>query len=127
MALVYGLSCDAPVDGDVLNRRLVVNVNGNDVAKNTYSGDTVDFGEFTFNQGDDVVVILVDVDDVGNESEPATVQFQAMDTIAPKVPGGFSVTLLREVNDVTPSPEPVVDPTTPEPVVDPVTPEPSGV
>jgi hypothetical protein len=122
MALVYGLSCEAPVDSDVVNRRLVVNVNGNDVAKNTYSSDVVDFGEFTFSQGDDVVMILVDIDDAGNESDPATVQFQAVDTIPPRVPGGFSVSLLREVEDTTPAPttpepEPVVE-TTPEPVVE---------
>jgi hypothetical protein len=133
MALVYRLSCEAPVDSDVIRRRLLVNVNGNDVKKNTYSKNVEDFGEFTFNQGDDVVMILVDIDDAGNESEPAMVQFQALDTIPPRMPGGFSVSLLREVDDTTP--EPIVEKTTtttPEPVPNTPTvpdssPGPSGV
>jgi hypothetical protein len=53
---------------------------------------------------------LVDVDDVGNTSPPATLEFVATDTIPPEVPGGFTVSLVREVEDVTPSPEVLSDP-----------------
>lgn len=121
MALVYGFSCKSPVDSDVVERRLRVNVNGNDVSNKSYSSTTTDFGEFSFNQNDDVVLILVDVDDAGNVSDPATIQFQALDTIPPKVPGGFSVSLLREIEDVLPTPAPTPAPvleTTPAPVAE---------
>lgn len=126
MALVYELLCNAPADSDVVERLLRVNVNGNDVSNKSYPSDTTNFGEFTFNQKDDVVFILVDVDDADNESEPAMVQFQALDTIPPRIPGGFKVSLLREVDDVTPTPEPVLETTTTEAPVTP-NPGPSGV
>jgi hypothetical protein len=107
MALVYSLSCEAPVDGDVVERRLTVAVNGETVSTDPYAPDTVDFGEFTFAQDDNVVVSLVDVDDVGNVSDPAVLEFVATDTLPPVVPGGFSVALVREVPDeVDPKPEP---------------------
>lgn len=107
MALVYSLSCEAPVDGDVVERRLTVTVNGETVSTDPYAPDTVDFGEFTFAQDDNVVLSLVDIDDVGNVSEPAVLEFVATDTLPPVVPGGFSVALVREVPDaVDPEPEP---------------------
>jgi len=121
MALVYELLCKTPVDSDVVERRLRVNVNGNDVSIKSYPSNTSNFGELFFKQGDDVVLILVDVDDAGNESEPATIQFQAVDTIPPRIPGGFKVSLLREVDDVKPTPAPPPPPaletTTESPVV----------
>lgn len=132
MALVYELLCNAPADSDVVERRLRVNVNGNDVSNKSYPSNTTNFGEFTFKQKDDVVFILVDVDDADNESEPAMVQFQALDTIPPRIPSGFKVSLLREVDDVAPTPAPVLETTTPKPNTTteaPVTPVPgpSGV
>lgn len=113
MKLVYGLTCSAPVDADVMERRLTVSVNGEVVSTNSYEASTVDFGEFKFVQDDNVVLTLVDVDDVGNVSDPAVVEFLATDTLPPALPGGFGVALLREEADV----EPVVEPV--EPVVDP--------
>jgi hypothetical protein len=58
-----------------------------------------------------VVLSLVDVDDSGNKSAPATVEFVALDTLAPAQPGGFNVTLVSEkvVDDA-----PVVEDVTPE-------------
>jgi len=109
MALVYSLSCESPVDGDVVERRLTVAVNGETVSTDPYAPDTVDFGEFTFAQDDNVSVTLVDVDDVGNVSDPAVLEFVATDTLPPVVPGGFSVSLLREVAD-EPAPEPEPSP-----------------
>lgn len=114
MALVYGLSCAAPVDADVVERRLSVSVNGEVKLTNSYESTTVDFGEFTFAQDDNVVVTLMDVDDVGNVSDPAVLEFVATDTLPPAVPGGFTVSLLREVADdpvdVVPDPVDMDDP-----------------
>jgi hypothetical protein len=97
MALVYSVTCSRPVDVDVIERRLVTKVNGEVVSSNVYDAGTVDFGEVLFSDGDSVILSLVDVDDAGNVSEPATLEFVAADTIPPQVPGGLGVTLLREV------------------------------
>jgi len=95
MGLVYELTCSAPVDDDVMERRLTVKVNGAVVATDFYANNVTNLGERTFVQGDNVVLSLVDVDDVGNISEPAFVEFVAHDTIAPSVPG-LEVKLVRE-------------------------------
>ena len=95
MGLVYELTCAAPVDDDVMERRLTVKVNGALVATDFYANNITNLGERTFVQGDNVVLSLVDVDDVGNISEPAVVEFVAHDTIAPSVPG-LEVKLVRE-------------------------------
>lgn len=95
MGLVYEVTCAAPVDADVMERRLTVTVNGVAVATDVYANNVTNLGERTFVQGDNVVLSLVDVDDVGNISEPAVVEFVATDTIAPSVPG-LDVKLVRE-------------------------------
>lgn len=95
MGLVYELTCAPPVDADVMERRLTVKVNGAVVATDFYASNVSNLGERTFVQGDNVVLSLVDVDDVGNVSEPAVVEFVATDTIAPSVPG-LDVKLVRE-------------------------------
>lgn len=118
MALVYGLLCGETSDTDVVERRLTVEANGEVVTINSYSPLTTDLGEFTFNQEDNVVLSLVDVDDAGNVSEPAVLSFVAKDTLPPQAPGGFSVALLREVEDspaTTVAPEENVSPETTAP------------
>lgn len=110
MALVYALAVGATADGDVVERRLTVEVNGEVEKINSYPAATVDMGELSFKQGDSVVLSLVDVDDAGNVSEPAVLAFVAADTIPPQAPGGFAVSLLREVADTTAPPVEPVDP-----------------
>ena len=61
-----------------------------------FDGQSVDFGELSFADNDEVVLTLVDVDDAGNVSKPATLQFTAKDNVPPSAPGGFSVALVRE-------------------------------
>ena len=95
MGLVYELTCSTPTDLDVVERRLTVTVNGNVVATDSYSNTVTVLGERTFAQGDNVTVSLVDVDDAGNVSEPAVIEFVANDTIAPSVPG-LNIQLVRE-------------------------------
>lgn len=100
LMLVYSISVGAAVDNDVSERRMTVEVNGQTVETQTYSFDVVNLGEKSFNEGDKVKLTLVDVDDVGNVSEPAVVEFVAADTIPPSSPGGFGVNLVREDFDV---------------------------
>lgn len=95
MALVYSVSAGAPVDSDVVVREITVAVNG-EVKETRSFGSVTDFGEFSFEQGDNVVITLVDIDDAENRSQPAECSFQAADTIPPAQPGSFGVTLVRE-------------------------------
>jgi hypothetical protein len=94
--LVYNVTSGPVVDNDVMERRLAVSVNGETVKTSTHPSDTTSFGELSFSDNDNVVLTLVDVDDAGNVSPPATFEFLALDTIAPAKPGEFGVTLVRE-------------------------------
>ncbi len=96
MALVYNVTAAAPVDADVVERRLNVTVNGEEKNSQFYSPETTSFGELSFTQNDSVVLTLVDVDDAGNVSTPAVLEFVAADTIPPVAPGGLGVALVRE-------------------------------
>ncbi|NDD84181.1 hypothetical protein EBZ38_07895 [bacterium] len=94
--LVYNVTAGQVVDSDVAERRLSVSVNGEVVKTTTHPSNTTSFGELSFADNDRVVLTLVDVDDAGNSSSPATYEFVALDTIPPATPGEFGVTLVRE-------------------------------
>jgi hypothetical protein len=94
--LVYGVSAAAPVDSDVVERRLTVDVEDSDPVTTTFGGDATDLGEVKVERDAEVTLSLVDVDGSGNVSEPATFTFLATDTIPPATPGEFGVTLLRQ-------------------------------
>lgn len=94
--LVYGVSAAAPVDSDVVERRLTVDVEDSDPVTTTFGGDTTDLGEVKVERDAVVELSLVDVDSSGNVSEPATFSFTATDTIPPARPGEFGVTLIRQ-------------------------------
>ncbi len=120
--LVYKVSVGPVVDKDVVERQLVVAVNGVEVDETTtFSADSTDLGEIRVKQDDKVLLTLVDVDDAGNRSEPAVFEFVAVDTLPPAQPGAFGVTLVAEeeadavVEPETPAVEPdaVVEPETP--------------
>lgn len=98
MALVYSVSAGPVVDHDVVARRLTVTVDGVADVLPDFPADTTLFGEvITVPQDASVVLTLVDIDDAGNASEPAFVEFVALDTIPPAQPGSFGVTLVREI------------------------------
>lgn len=114
--LVYEISVGAPAVGDVVARRLTVVVNGVAQEVKEFPADTVSFGALAVPQDAEVLLSLSDRDDAGNYSEPATIEFVAADTIAPPVPGAFTVTLVGEVpadRTVTTTTDEVV-PTEPE-------------
>lgn len=94
--LTYVVTANAPVDADVVQRELVVTINGEVTATTVFPGSAVDLGTVTAPQDADVKLTLVDVDDVGNKSLPAEFYFVAVDTIPPAAPGGFTVTLVGE-------------------------------
>lgn len=94
--LVYGVSAAAPVDSDVVERRLTVDVEDSEPVTTTFGGDVTELGEVKVERDAVVTLSLVDVDGSGNVSEPATFSFVATDTIPPARPGEFGVTLLRQ-------------------------------
>lgn len=99
MALVYSVTAGPVVDHDVVSRNFTVTVDGEEFHKEEFAPATTNFGEISVPQGARVVLTLVDVDDAGNVSDPASLEFTATDTIPPTTPGGFGVTLLRETQD----------------------------
>jgi hypothetical protein len=96
MALVFQVTAGAPVDGDVVSRELTTVVGGEVVSTKEFAGSDVLLGEISVPQDAEVVLTLVDIDDAGNRSQPAVVEFTATDTISPSQPGSFGVSLVRE-------------------------------
>jgi len=94
--LTYQVTVGAPVDHDVVSRQLTVTVDGVSEGSKSYEGAATDLGTIEVAQNSNVVLSLVDVDDAGNYSEPAVVEFVASDTLRPSTPGSFSVTLVSE-------------------------------
>lgn len=114
--LVYEIAVGAPAGGDVVARRLTVVVNGLPQEVKEFPAETVSFGALSVPQDAEVQLALSDRDDAGNYSEPAVIEFVAIDTIAPPQPGTFTVTLVGELpadrvvttttDDVVVTPEP---------------------
>lgn len=133
--LVYKVSVGPVADKDVVERQLVVAVNGASSPDEfkVFPADSTDLGEIRVKQDDKVLLTLVDVDDAGNRSEPAVLEFVASDTLPPAQPGAFGVTLVAEEEEeveveedegeepVAPI-EPEVPAVEPEVVVEPETP-----
>ena len=102
-SLRYQVSVGPVVDGDVVTRQLSVYVNGADTPREVrnYRPTDTNLGDVIVEQGAAVVLRLVDIDDAGNQSEPAVLEFVAEDTIAPAQPGSLGVTLVGEYTDET--------------------------
>jgi hypothetical protein len=96
MALVYTVSAGPAVDADVTGRQLTVVVNGEVLSIVELAGSATDLGEVKVEQNSNVTLSLVDIDDAGNRSQPAVLDFVATDTIPPAQPGSLGVTLARE-------------------------------
>ncbi|NBT76099.1 MAG: hypothetical protein EBT15_09045 [Betaproteobacteria bacterium] len=103
--LVYKVSVGPVVDADVVERQLVVAINGTNPVDEfkVFPADTTELGEISVPQGASVLLTLVDVDDAGNRSEPAVLEFVAEDTLPPAQPGAFGVTLVREEKNEEPT------------------------
>jgi hypothetical protein len=94
--LIYSVTASAPSAADVVERRLTVEVSGQEAVSTTHPGEETNLGEIAVPQDSTARLSLVDVDDAGNVSEPAVFEFTAVDTIPPAAPGQFGVTLVRE-------------------------------
>lgn len=94
--LTYRVSAAAPVDADVVKRLLTLSINGEDQGTAELAANTTDLSVFSAPQDAAIVLTLVDVDDAGNKSDPAVLEFTAVDTLAPAQPGSFGVTLVGE-------------------------------
>ena len=108
--LTYQVTVGAPQVSDVVSRNMTIVVDGANEGEKQFPGNALDLGRIDVIQGSKVVLTLVDVDDAGNRSQPATCEFVAADTLAPPVPGSFGVTLVAET--VVPD-APVVAPAVP--------------
>lgn len=93
--LIYTLQLPPAGAPDVVTRELSVYVNGGEAPRDVVPAS--DGMELSFYDDDAVRLVLVDVDDSGNRSEPSpALEFVATDTIAPPAPGELGVTLARE-------------------------------
>jgi len=120
--ITYRVSAGAPVSGDVVSRLVTIVVDAVPQGTTSYAGTVIDFGNITVPQDSNVEVQLVDVDDAGNKSAPASISFVAADTIPPAQPGFLGVTIVGETHetdsDVVPPAEEPED-AAPEPEVQP--------
>jgi hypothetical protein len=85
-----------PAGTDVAKQVFVATANGVDVKNEELEASAVS-ATFEVEQGANVSLSLVYVDDAGNRSAARTQDFVATDTIAPEAPGEFgAVTLISE-------------------------------
>jgi hypothetical protein len=98
-SLTYTIVAAPVVDADVVNRLLTLVINGEDQGTAEFPASATELSVITVPQDANVVLTLVDVDDAGNKSTPAVVEFVAADTIAPAQPGAITVTLVGENTD----------------------------
>lgn len=95
--LTYQVSVAPAVDADVKERLLSVYVGADEPREvRRFEATATDLGEIHVEQDTAVKLVLVDVDDAGNQSEPAVLEFVAVDTLPPSQPGALGVTLVRE-------------------------------
>lgn len=109
--LTYVISAGPVVDHDVVARELSAVVDGVVQPVAVFPGTATELGSVTAPQNASVVLVLVDIDDAGNRSAPAVVDFVAVDTLPPAQPGSFGVTLIAEAPAEVVTPEAATDET----------------
>ena len=85
---------------DVKTREITVDIDGEVLCWVTDVVGTTSY-EFTGPQGAQVCVTLVDIDDAGNRSEPASLTQQLTDNFAPPAPGAIGFEFVNEIHDDT--------------------------
>ena len=83
---------------DVKTREITVDIDGEVLCWVTDVVGPTSY-EFTGPQGAQVCVTLVDIDDAGNRSEPASLTQQLTDNFAPPAPGAIGFEFVNEIHD----------------------------
>lgn len=125
MSLEFKLTLPEPGAADVKKggkRELRVQIGAAAPETYTLPGTAMESETLVGPQGASVSGSLVDIDDVGNRSEPSEFNYELLDTIAPAKPGAVGLQVTAEVDDeeVTPPADPV-GPEDPEAPSDPGT------
>lgn len=96
--LIYSVALDPlPSPTDVVTRRYTATVNGEERGPVEVPFDGA-FPNLEVPQDANVKLVFVDVDDAGNASPEVTMEFVAVDQIAPAAPAGVSIQPVGEVN-----------------------------
>jgi len=97
--IMFRVVLPAPSAADVVTRELTVDINGT-VQVLTLAVEDTNPLEFSGDQGAQVSVSLVDIDDFGNRSEAASMMPQQLaDNFAPPAPGDLGFELVGEIAD----------------------------
>lgn len=125
--LIYKLTAAPSTAADAVTREVSVVVDGAAPVVTAFLPTETALGEYSVPQGAHVAISVVDIDDAGNRSEPAVVEFVAADTLPPPVPGGVGIELVREESipdaPVVPEVSDETPPAAPEGDAGPVEPE----
>lgn len=104
---------------DVVEREFTLQVNGGEKDVRSLSGDARVVEGLAVEEGSSIELLLVDIDDAGNRSEPSGLITTVRDTFPPAKPGDMRMTVTGEVFDTpTPAPEPTPEPVEPQEIVD---------
>jgi len=97
VALKYTINLPPAGASDVGQREVTTTVNS-DPPKTTALPETATTYVDTFQNGDNVSIVLVDVDKAGNRSQPSDpLGFTATDTFPPPKPGELAIGNVEEV------------------------------
>jgi hypothetical protein len=77
MKLTYEISAQQTSHGDTAFRELVIEVNGYETSNKKYHYPINSFGEYTFNDGDEVMISLIELDGSNNEKLLTVLEFIA--------------------------------------------------
>lgn len=93
-----------PSDPDTASRELSITVNGGDPPTvKTYQPTAAVTDQLIFNQDDQLVLTLVDIDDAGNRSQAsAALSVTVNDDVPPATPGALGVASKVELPDESP-------------------------
>ena len=92
--LTYTIGIPAPGASDVVERELMVTRNGETTQLTLALDATEEIVEVE--QGFEVELQLVDIDDAGNRSEPSVLSFTATDTVPPPKPADMTINSVTE-------------------------------
>jgi len=97
MALKYTIQLPPPGASDVVSREVTATVNADPPKTTALPGSALEVVEL-FQHGDNVSIVLVDVDGAGNRSQPSDpLGFTAADTFPPPKPGELAIGNVEQV------------------------------